>query len=949
VACLLLIVPVRSTRAQVNPPADAILRISTKMHGAGISQIAIDAGDRYLVTASFDNTVRIWSLPDATLMRVLRMPVGNGGFSVFAASISPDGGTVAVGGLVSGAGANNAKSAYLFDRETGALLQRLGGLRGAVTNLAYSKDGRYLAAMLGGSGIRVYDVKAGYTVLPSDSDYSGVTTWADFDKQGQLVTVSSDGYVRLYSAGTFDIPSAKSKFLQGNSPSSAAFSPDGSFVAVSGLAGVDVYSPRGLNLLYSFAYEENSFVSSVTWSADGKYLFAGGYFGKGGSQIRRWTGRVRGPSVNLSIPSNKRITALKALNSDGVLYATTEPAIGVVDPLGKVTPLQGRETFDWGARPEALAIAPDGKTIEIRASRPQRLVRFSMRERGVFLDPPPDRSLNGPLTESPGALVENWRDTGRPAVNGQPIELDREELSQNLAIDPHDQIIVLGTSWWLRAIDFHGKLLWKTPVPSVESVNVSADGRLIVSAHSDGTLRWRRREDGKEILTLLVQNDGQRWAAWTPEGYYDASVGGEELVGWQVDRGPEHAPDFFQAAVFRERFYRPDVIADVLDTLDIWEALKLADKASGRRTESAGLKELLPPVIQILSPTEGSVFTRPDLTLTYHVRSTTAPIKGVRVLIDGRAVLYQSQSQSDCGNDRDCTGTVSISLPKRDVAVTMVGESTSGVSPPADIRLRWSGSQEIQKPNLYLLAVGVSRYLNPLLNVKYAARDAAAFAEAVKKQEAGLYERITTKVILDQDARLDAIKEGLAWLKQNVRPSDVAMIFLSGQSARRYTANYDFLPYDADMAHSDLTSLHDFELEYFLSGVAGKAFLFVDSCYSGGTVSDPKEPNRTGLSLRADVNHLANGLAQNGVVVFTSSTSQQFSYESDVWGHSAFTKALLEGLSGEAAGSSSSRVISVNELATYVNARVEELTAGRQTPSIAKPTAILDTPIAIVR
>ena len=30
-----------------------------------------------------------------------------------------------------------------------------------------------------------------------------------------------------------------------------------------------------------------------------------------------------------------------------------------------------------------------------------------------------------------------------------------------------------------------------------------------------------------------------------PAGYYVASAGGEELIGWQVNRGDDQAPDFF--------------------------------------------------------------------------------------------------------------------------------------------------------------------------------------------------------------------------------------------------------------------------------------------------------------------------------------------------------------------------------------------------------------------
>ena len=104
---------------------------------------------------------------------------------------------------------------------------------------------------------------------------------------------------------------------------------------------------------------------------------------------------------------------------------------------------------------------------------------------------------------------------------------------------------------------------------------------------SDGTVRWHRLSDGKELLALFIHPDGQRWIAWTPQGYYDASLGADELIGWHVNHGYDRAPDFYPVSQFRDRFYRPDVIQRVLQTpnLDVEEAVRDADKAAGRASD----------------------------------------------------------------------------------------------------------------------------------------------------------------------------------------------------------------------------------------------------------------------------------------------------------------------------------------------------------------------------
>ena len=154
------------------------------------------------------------------------------------------------------------------------------------------------------------------------------------------------------------------------------------------------------------------------------------------------------------------------------------------------------------------------------------------------------------------------------------------------------------------------------------AVNIPLDRQLIVAALSDGTVRWYRLRDGIEVLALFIHPDGRRWITWTPQGYYDASAGADELIGWHVNNGWDRAPDFYPVARFRDRFYRPDVIARVLDTLDINEAVSLADKESGRgSTPKAAIGSSLPPTIRIVLPTGKYATADENLGLTYDART----------------------------------------------------------------------------------------------------------------------------------------------------------------------------------------------------------------------------------------------------------------------------------------------------------------------------------------
>jgi hypothetical protein len=195
-------------------------------------------------------------------------------------------------------------------------------------------------------------------------------------------------------------------------------------------------------------------------------------------------------------------------------------------------------------------------------------------------------------------------------VNGTPIKLKPYETARSLSIVPGTQHFVLGADWSLHLFDQLGQEVWPKPLAVPDIAWLTGDGRLVVGAYGDGTIRWLRLSDGKELLALFMHPDGKRWIAWTPQGYYDASVGGDELIGWHVNHGYDQAPDFYTVSQFRDQFNRPDIVALVLKTLDVDEAVRQANTASGRKTAPV-VTDSLPPVVKIVSPSDrSSVATR---------------------------------------------------------------------------------------------------------------------------------------------------------------------------------------------------------------------------------------------------------------------------------------------------------------------------------------------------
>jgi hypothetical protein len=473
----------------------------------------------------------------------------------------------------------------------------------------------------------------------------------------------------------------------------------------------------------------------------------------------------------------------------------------------------------------------------------------------------------------------------------------------------------------------------------VRGIVATPDNRIVVAALSDGTIRWYTMDKGRELLAFFPHADGQRWVAWTPSGYYMASVAGDGLIGWLVNRGKDKSADFFSIARFRDIYYRPDIVEKILGTLDEGQAIKRGDAETGRTTKSTDLAALLPPVVTINSPADGTAINVSKVAFAYDIgRRSQEPIKTLQIRADGRPIAIIEAGPAPIAE----RGVIEAYIPHRDTTIEMIAETASGIwSEPAALKLRWTGPAEEIKPSLFILAVGISQYRAPELKLALADKDASDFKNVFDQQKKA-YRKIEIVTLENEKATAAEIRRALDWFASAPTSHDVAMLFMAGHGVDDQGGRYFFVPQEVGPKEALSQGLSYQDIRRALASVAGRVLFFIDTCHSGAAWGNP------GKSA-TDVSRIVNDLnsPENRIMTFASSTGHQRSYERTEWGNGAFTKAVVEGLMGKA-DVFQNGYVTTTQLDAYVSDRVPKLTSGQQTPAIGRPFGV-DYPLVQLR
>lgn len=958
--------------AYSNVPQEPILRIETQSHLRAIHALALAPRGKELATASIDRTVRLWGTTNGQAEGVLRAPTGRRGAGTsYALAYSPDGKVLATSGLTFfSRPSDHLKRAtflvYFFDPVAKVVTRTLEGLPGRVHHLAYSSNGRHLAVAYGAdnvpelgsariagiSGVRIYDAKT--LTLLRETSTETPCQWVEFDSAQQLYAVCQRVTLQYNGLQLSRIhESENTAFYKG------ALAPDGRTLAVSyqDSTRVDLLDTSDLSLRQTLSQDKLGLSPTdlgemtLTWSQGGSYLYAAGRrlnpqlaF----NRMFRWSISDASPALAMDLGP---VDALAMLTGrDGRVYLGTSAAtVMTLDSQGRLAVAIDNATIDADNRPGGLSVSPDGRVVAYSddSGGAKRFV-FSLDRRTLL---PWDGSKNTEVLRSAvteGAPnVRNWLRSRQLVCAGKPLDLGHA-VAQNLAIDPRGRGFVIGTDTSVVHFDHQCRRTWETlnQARSI-AVAIAEEAGLVLSQDEAGVIRWMRLVDGEKLLSFFPSLAGRSWTTWTPLGHYDASPEGEALVGWHVNRDRHHEALFYGAGRFRDLFHNPEEI-----TRSLTQADKLAQDAEVGRALELGraLRDRLPPQVRIVSVKEQKGKDGLVAQMAFALRVPTGdPAVRVRALVNGRPAGTALAMAIEDGQE-ETTGQMVVPLPDDEVELALIAESRGATGEPAKVRLHEKladGSMAAavqQRPRLYALVVGVGKYQSAKVPVlDFPAKDARDFAKALQTQSGQLYRGVDIRLLTDEKATRESIIDGMDWLRREVTANDIAVVFFAGHGVNDSISQYYFLPNNSDITRLRSTAISNGDIVETLQSLPSKVLAFLDTCHSGNVLGTGKK------RALGDINRLVNELtsAENGVVVFASSTGQETSQESPDWNNGAFTKALVEGLSGKG-DFNRDGVISLNELNLWVADRVKELSGGEQHANMIRPDSIRDFPFSLL-
>jgi WD40 repeat protein len=834
-------------------------------HKGAVHAVAFHPDGKLILTGDADGKAILW---DADSGQRRHTFAGHDGI-VHAVAFSPDGKRALTGSA--------DHTAILWDVDTHARLHVLTGHDKQVNAVAFNRGKFALTGSSDGKAI-LWDTDKGTRVSALEGHTGSVTAVAFCPANDQLLTASADRKAILWDPTRLK----PVRTFQGSTRPVTALALDretGRRV----LAGSDdpaallwdTAAGRPADALRGHA----GAVLAVALDAAGKHALTGS-----DDHSARWWDLAGGGPLG-QVPRPDAVTAV-ALSPDGkkAVVGCKGGDVLLCDGAGSTPRVLKGHT---GAV-NAVAFSPDGAWAHSGSDDQWVIVwdvaqgtrKRTLEHHGEVRALAVSRDGRRILTGSTDRTAVLWgADTGKPLTTFR----DHPDRVEAVAFTSDGKAVLTAsktTATLWDAANGNSHVTFRGHSGDIRAAAVGPDDRLVLTGAEDGTVRLWDVATGDELARLVSLDGGKDWLVLTPDGLFDGSPDGREKVLFRV-----HGAGRGVGLVPVDRFFNVCYCPGLLTKL--W----LGERPVPRH--EVGKKN--PPVVRILSPRPGERFEKPQVTVEVEARDQGAGIRGPWLKHNGARVLAPEEAKEASPT---ITRRFSVSLSPGENRLEVGASSVDGGadSEPAVLTLRYE--KEVPKPDLYVLAVGISEHADKSYTLKFAAADARAIEEVFKVRGPRLYrEPVHVKTLLNAAATREAIGKAFEDIAAKARPEDTFVVYLAGHGVvvggRYFFIPYEFRAREGVATRKDLEehalSVEDLEA-YEKKVAARKRIVVLDTCHSGAAI---RFSTGDTFALRGAVERLNR---TEGVFLIAAAPAGVEAREPEALAHGVLTYALLAGL-----------------------------------------------------
>jgi len=461
------------------------------------------------------------------------------------------------------------------------------------------------------------------------------------------------------------------------------------------------------------------------------------------------------------------------------------------------------------------------------------------------------------------------------------------------------------------------------------------------------------------LATIIPFGNKTSRAIITPENYYLIDKKAFEGLNFKV------GTKVFSAEQFDLKFNRPDKVLEKLGGFPA-ELISAYHKAYQKRLGKLGFTEssldsaFHAPSLSASLPDGTLSSKQPTVTISINAYDSLYHLDRLNIWVNGVPQFGMQGKDLKNKNTQRFTDNITIELSDGKNTIELSVLNIRGVeSYKEKIQVTYQPQTKI-KPDLYLVCIGVSEYMNKNFNLNYAAKDSRDLVNYFKNAKQDYFNSIIVHSLNNETATTENIKALKEKLK-NTRINDHVYVFFSGHGVLNKELDYFLATHDLNFSNPSQNGLLYEDFENIMDGIpARQKLVMVDACHSGEIDKEEVQVlesanhrefqeikmTRSGdQTITAKTIGLSNSFElmkqqfvdlrkSTGATVISAAGGVEFAYEGvDGLRNGVFTHSVIQGLKEKKADLNGDGIVYLSELQNYVSQTVIKLTNGKQQPT----------------